>query len=150
MPHRDGDLGNPPIAAIPSRLLVLDFIKGLGILNIIWHHLFFRVGRDSYASFWGTSSIIARPFGPAAFVFCSTVATLFSLYRNERKSIDKKTQESQLIKRVLVYFLVGVYFNHEIGPRSGHVRVFFNSVVFADSFESGDCTKWSTVVGESP
>ena len=41
---------------------------------------------------------------------------------------------------------IGAPFNHEIGNRSGHVRVFDNSVVFADGFESGDTIAWSNSV----
>ena len=41
---------------------------------------------------------------------------------------------------------IGAPYNHDVDIPSGHVRVFDNSVVFADGFESGDTIAWSNSV----
>ncbi|MHA1684101.1 MAG: hypothetical protein ACTSUE_24390 [Promethearchaeota archaeon] len=88
-PGNGGTGGNTPFfAKAVGRLTTLDFLKGLGLIFILYSHLSIYVGNESWKSFHMFQLIIYRPIGPANYTICSILGVVLSL---DRREIAKRT-----------------------------------------------------------
>ncbi|MHA1338458.1 MAG: hypothetical protein ACTSRZ_00715 [Promethearchaeota archaeon] len=99
------------------RLRCIDFLKGLAMIAVICAHTSFWINDPNKMWAHGIAWMIFQFCGPAGFAVLTSVNVTLSTKIKQAKGINNKRIFGSIIKRALIFFIIGFFF---VGNFSGN------------------------------